>query len=72
MKKAFVQYPNLRSTTEKYDPCFVHGRSPEPASLNCNECRVFLMSDRFLGDQFQRAGLTSGERKRWLKSEFST
>ena len=55
-QRAFVQYPDLRSTTVKYDPCHNERKeAKEPCEgLSCNDCRVFLMSDRFLGDEFQR------------------
>ena len=52
IKKVFVKYPGLRFTTNKYDPCIIYVKHPLP-ELNCNECRAFLISDRFLGDDFQ-------------------
>lgn len=46
-EKLFVQYPNFRSSTYKYDRCVV-GKS----SMKCDDCRVQIISDRFLGQDF--------------------
>lgn len=49
MKKLFGQYPNLRSSTRKSDPCLV----TRPNIPQCHTCRVFVISDRFLRDETQ-------------------
>lgn len=58
MKKMFVQYPGLRSSTKaktdrkgniKYrDPCIDHR-----GNISCDHCRIFVVSDRFLGEEAQ-------------------
>ncbi|MCZ7382894.1 MAG: hypothetical protein O8C64_15165 [Candidatus Methanoperedens sp.] len=50
MEKLIVQYPNLRSTTSKYDPCTRD--SLAETSEKCQNCRVFVIADRFLGNDF--------------------
>lgn len=47
MKKLFVQYPNFRSSTYKYDPCVV-----DKSTTKCDDCRIQIISDRFLGQDF--------------------
>lgn len=34
-QKMFVQYPNFRSSTYKYDPCVIN-----KSSMKCYDCRV--------------------------------
>ena len=46
-RKLLVQYPNFRSSTYKYDPCIVN-----KSSTKCEDCRVQIISDRFLGRDF--------------------
>lgn len=46
-EKLFVQYPNFRSSTYKYDPCVV-----DKSTLQCEDCRIQIISDRFLGPEF--------------------
>lgn len=48
-EKVFVRYPNFRSSTRNSDPCI---KSKE--YFNCNNCMVFITSDRFLGDEQQK------------------
>ncbi|MEM3871726.1 MAG: EVE domain-containing protein [Nitrososphaeria archaeon] len=51
IKKLFVQYPNFRSSTRKFDPCIMQDIREE----NCSKkCKVFVTSDRFLGDERQK------------------
>jgi hypothetical protein len=47
MEKLFVQYPNFRSSTYKYDPCVIN-----KSTLRCLDCRIQIISDRFLGKDF--------------------
>jgi len=44
-----VEYPNLRSSTRKFDPCI----SQNLRRGNCRNCKVFVTSDRFLGEERQ-------------------
>ena len=46
-EKLFVQYPNFRSSTYKYDPCVIN-----KSSMKCDDCRIQIISDRFLGQDF--------------------
>ena len=45
----FVKYPSFRSSTKKYDPCVV-----DENALKCFDCKVQIISDRFLGEEFMR------------------
>lgn len=47
VKKLFVQYPNFRSSTRRFDPCVMEGRRVG----ECRKCKVFVTSDRFLGEK---------------------
>lgn len=49
MKKLFVQYPNFRSSTRKFDPCVMQNIRVG----SCRSCKVFVTSDRFLGEKRQ-------------------
>ncbi|MEM3449510.1 MAG: EVE domain-containing protein [Nitrososphaerota archaeon] len=49
MKKLFVQYPNFRSSTRKFDPCVMQNIR----AGSCRNCKVFVTSDRFLGEKRQ-------------------
>ena len=40
-EKLFVQYPNFRSSTYKYDPCVIN-----KSTLKCGDCRVQIISER--------------------------
>lgn len=52
MKKAFVWNPAMRSSAEKYDPCVVtEGRT---CKTKCDNCKITLIADRFLGKEFQQ------------------
>lgn len=48
LEKLFVEYPGLRSSTSDYDPCTERRNG---AQLDCRKCKVFLATDRFLGQQ---------------------
>lgn len=43
-EKLVIQYPNFRSSTYKYDLCVA-----DKSSMKCDDCRVQIISDRFLG-----------------------
>ncbi len=46
-QKLFVQYPNFRSSTYKYNPCVIN-----KSTMKCPDCRVQIISDRFLGHEY--------------------
>jgi len=48
-RKLFVQYPNLRTSTRKFDPCIMQNIRLD----SCRNCKVFVTSDRFLGENRQ-------------------
>jgi len=48
-RKLFVQYPNFRSSTRKFDPCIMQNMRLG----SCRNCKVFVTSDRFLGENRQ-------------------
>lgn len=52
MKKAFVWDPVMRSSAMKYDPCVVFDGNI--CKIKCEDCKITLIADRFLGEEFQR------------------
>jgi len=53
MKRLFALDLSMRSTACNYDPCIVSDKSGKPKVL-CDDCKVTFISDRFLGEDFQR------------------
>lgn len=51
MKKLFALDLGMRSTACNYDPCIVGDTRPK---VVCDDCKVTFISDRFLGEDFQR------------------
>ena len=49
MEKAFVWDPVMRSSALKYDPCIA-----QRGKIECEDCKITLIADRFLGHEFQR------------------
>ena len=49
MEKAFVWDPVMRSSAIKYDPCIV-----KKGVIQCDDCKITLIADRFLGKEFHR------------------
>jgi hypothetical protein len=56
MKKLFVWDPGMRSTAKKFDPCVIP-KGKKGCDLKCEDCRITLISDRFLGEEFHRKTL---------------
>ncbi len=53
MKKAFVWDPVMRSSASKYDPCVVLANG-KCKKLICDDCKITIISDRFLGEEFHK------------------
>ena len=52
MKKAIVWDPVMRSSAQKYDPCIkLEGGK---CKIECEDCKITLIADRFLGEEFQK------------------
>jgi len=51
MDKKFVMYQ--RSTTSKFDYCLNKDFSHKTDLPECNNCRVFMITDRFINENFQ-------------------
>lgn len=52
MEKAFVWDPVMRSSAIKYDPCIIP--QGNRCKTECQDCKITLIADRFLGDEFHR------------------
>ncbi|WP_202318470.1 EVE domain-containing protein [Archaeoglobus neptunius] len=52
MKKAVVWDPVMRSSARKYDPCIQIEKGR--CKIKCEDCKITLIADRFLGEEFQR------------------
>ncbi len=52
MQKEFIWDPNMRSSALKYDPCL--NKKGSKCSLQCSDCKLTLIADRFLGKEFQQ------------------
>lgn len=52
MKKAVVWDPVMRSSARKYDPCIQIEKGK--CKIKCEDCKITLIADRFLGEEFQR------------------
>ncbi|MCX8190222.1 MAG: EVE domain-containing protein [Candidatus Diapherotrites archaeon] len=52
MKKAFVWDPVMRSSAIKYDPCIL--LNGKICKTKCDNCKITLIADRFLGKEFQQ------------------
>lgn len=50
MEKAFVWDPVMRSSAIKYDPCI----SEDGKRIKCEDCKITIIADRFLGKEFQQ------------------
>lgn len=57
IEKVFVKYPNLGSSTRNSDPCV---RSD--VYSKCNNCMIFITSERFLGDEQQKKFVKSSRK----------
>jgi len=53
MRRLFALDLSMRSTACNYDPCIVSDERGKPSVL-CDDCKVTFISDRFLGEDFQR------------------
>lgn len=53
MKKLFVWDPAMRSTAFKFDPCIIP-KGKKGCTTKCEDCKITLISDRFLGEEFHR------------------
>lgn len=66
MKRLFALDLSMRSTACNYDPCIISDDRGRPCVL-CDDCKVTFISDRFLGEDFQRKVIGKAFKKSFQK-----